>query len=68
MSVCPCCSQTLLRHIRHGNIYWFCSSCWQEMPNSDSIVASAHRGQALERLLNTKQLGMAQPKELLNAI
>ena len=68
MSVCPCCSQTLLRHIRHGNIYWFCSSCRQEMPNAASIVAIAHRGQALERLLNTKQLGVAQPQELLNAM
>ena len=29
---CPCCSYTLLRHIRCGGIYWRCSHCYQEMP------------------------------------
>ncbi|NJL47487.1 MAG: hypothetical protein HC929_08330 [Leptolyngbyaceae cyanobacterium SM2_5_2] len=24
---CPCCSSVLLRHIRHGNVYWRCSHC-----------------------------------------
>ncbi len=33
MSTCPCCSDTLLRHIQHGSLYWFCRSCWAEMPN-----------------------------------
>ncbi len=33
MSVCPCCSNKLLCHINHKRIYWFCSGCWQEMPN-----------------------------------
>lgn len=32
-NLCPCCSEPLLRHARHGSIYWFCSHCWQEMPN-----------------------------------
>ncbi|ARV59256.1 hypothetical protein BZZ01_12015 [Nostocales cyanobacterium HT-58-2] len=32
MNNCPCCSRPLLRHIRHQEIYWFCRSCWQEMP------------------------------------
>ncbi|HEY9904278.1 MAG TPA: hypothetical protein V6D43_17895 [Candidatus Sericytochromatia bacterium] len=36
MTSCPCCSNQLLRHIRHQQIYWFCPSCWQEMPNLDS--------------------------------
>ncbi|NJN31365.1 MAG: hypothetical protein HC824_13770, partial [Synechococcales cyanobacterium RM1_1_8] len=22
----------LLRHVRNSEIYWFCRSCWQEMP------------------------------------
>jgi ribosomal protein L37AE/L43A len=30
--ICPCCSDTLLRHIRWGGIYWRCSYCYQEMP------------------------------------
>ncbi len=29
---CPCCSDTLLRHMRFGGLYWRCSSCHQEMP------------------------------------
>ncbi len=29
---CPCCSYTLLRHIRRGGIFWRCSHCYQEMP------------------------------------
>ncbi|XGW00131.1 MAG: hypothetical protein ACAF41_14495 [Leptolyngbya sp. BL-A-14] len=22
----------MLRHARHHEVYWFCRSCWQEMP------------------------------------
>jgi len=29
---CPCCSNALLRHVRHSKVYWFCTSCWQEVP------------------------------------
>lgn len=29
---CPCCGSPLLRHIRQGELYWFCKSCWQEVP------------------------------------
>jgi ribosomal protein L37AE/L43A len=29
---CPCCSYTLLRHLRLGGLYWRCSHCYQEMP------------------------------------
>ncbi|MFB2896273.1 hypothetical protein ACE1CI_25465 [Aerosakkonemataceae cyanobacterium BLCC-F50] len=29
---CLCCSNSLLRHIRLGGIYWRCSHCYQEMP------------------------------------
>lgn len=29
---CPCCGGSLLRHVRHGEIYWFCKTCWQEVP------------------------------------
>ncbi|MGL5059497.1 MAG: hypothetical protein ACRC62_05905 [Microcoleus sp.] len=32
MTDCPCCSNQMLRHIRHHQVYWFCRSCWQEMP------------------------------------
>ncbi|WP_169218857.1 hypothetical protein [Brasilonema sp. UFV-L1] len=29
---CPCCSGSLLRHVRHTGVYWFCQSCRQEVP------------------------------------
>lgn len=33
MNTCPCCGEMLLRHARHGGVYWFCTHCWQEMPD-----------------------------------
>jgi ribosomal protein L37AE/L43A len=41
LNACPCCSELLLRHARHGSIYWFCSHCRQEMPNLSSAIAYA---------------------------
>lgn len=29
---CPCCGSALLRHVRKAGVYWFCTSCWQEVP------------------------------------
>lgn len=29
---CPCCGDRLLRHVRYGEVYWFCHTCWQEFP------------------------------------
>jgi hypothetical protein len=47
MGSCPCCDDQLLRRIRSGETYWFCRSCWQEMPmvqlscDFDAIAAQA---------------------------
>lgn len=41
MAECPCCSEKLLRHVRQGKVYWFCTHCWQEMPNLEDIVYQA---------------------------
>ena len=27
---CPYCDGSMLRHIRHGELYWFCISCREE--------------------------------------
>lgn len=32
MASCPCCSHSMLRHIRHHEVYWFCRTCWADMP------------------------------------
>lgn len=37
---CPCCSNTLLRHIRSREIYWFCIHCHQEMPNYSALSST----------------------------
>ncbi|MBD2040351.1 hypothetical protein [Microcoleus sp. FACHB-672] len=52
MNACPCCSNQLLRHARNNGVYWFCSHCWQEMPDLSSMVAQRNqRVQQLERLI-----------------
>jgi hypothetical protein len=46
MNNCPCCSSTLLRHVRHSQIYWYCPHCKQEMPNLGDWInnqAFSHR-------------------------
>lgn len=43
---CPCCSHTLLRHARSGEIYWFCRHCYQEMPTLATNVASWTKSKA----------------------
>ncbi|MBV6623969.1 MAG: hypothetical protein KI793_13705 [Rivularia sp. (in: Bacteria)] len=42
---CPCCGGSLLRHIRHAELYWFCQNCWQEVPllRTSSIDAEARK-------------------------
>ena len=36
-TICPCCSNTMLHHLRSRREYWFCRSCWQEMPDVSVI-------------------------------
>ncbi|WRH66740.1 MAG: hypothetical protein RSE13_24980 [Planktothrix sp. GU0601_MAG3] len=40
ISTCPCCSDTLVRHIRSREVYWFCRHCYQEMPDYDSLLGN----------------------------
>ncbi|MEC4804994.1 MAG: hypothetical protein SAJ12_05925 [Jaaginema sp. PMC 1079.18] len=39
---CPCCSHSLLRHIRSQQIYWYCRHCHQAMPNLSLEIAANH--------------------------
>ncbi|MDJ0713971.1 MAG: hypothetical protein QNJ54_07100 [Prochloraceae cyanobacterium] len=51
MNNCPCCGTTLLRHINHDRLYWFCPHCWQEMPNFDSLkIINYHLTVKIEKL------------------
>jgi hypothetical protein len=49
----------MLRHVRHDSIYWFCRSCWQEMPDFTSTLSG--RGQ-LESSLNKQPCQIKRQK------
>ncbi|MEL6469254.1 MAG: hypothetical protein AAFQ74_05965 [Cyanobacteria bacterium J06623_4] len=34
---CLCCDRTLLRHIDHTHIYWYCPHCRQAMPSAIAL-------------------------------
>lgn len=36
---CPYCDNRLLRHARHQGVYWFCTSCRQEVPSLMSSLS-----------------------------
>ncbi|MBD1922398.1 hypothetical protein H6F77_15080 [Microcoleus sp. FACHB-831] len=38
MSLCPCCSHTLVRQASVRRVYWFCIHCHQEMPALETIL------------------------------
>ncbi|MEO6863656.1 MAG: hypothetical protein ABI180_19275 [Microcoleus sp.] len=57
MNSCPCCSSQLLRHARHNRVYWFCSRCWQEMPDlSEMILGKSQRTQKRDGLVKLAAL------------
>lgn len=37
LTLCPCCSDRMVRYIGNHKDYWFCRHCWQEMPNLEMI-------------------------------
>lgn len=41
MTHCPCCSHSMIRHIRQQQVHWFCRVCWQEMPVLEQVGVSA---------------------------
>ena len=51
LTICPCCSNTMLHYINNRRDYWFCRNCWQEMPNLNSVEKlGCNNGQ--NRILN----------------
>lgn len=58
-TACPCCSSPLLRQVRQQRVYWFCRSCWQEMPLIE-MVAPSSLAIALEmQLQRSKGVGLS---------
>lgn len=40
---CIYCDSALLRHARQTGVYWFCTSCWQEVPSFSDMVVRGDR-------------------------
>jgi hypothetical protein len=49
MNQCICCHSQLIRYLSHQRVYWFCASCYQEMPNINEI--KAYSGKMIYRKL-----------------
>ena len=49
MNNCPCCADILLKHIRRTEVYWFCRTCWQEMPVLSRRSTNAFSEPVLEK-------------------
>jgi len=52
--ICPCCSDSLLRHVSSQGVYWFCPSCYQSMPSYF---------EALDKHSKLAELAFAFPQE-----
>lgn len=57
MNRCICCHNTLLRHIRHRDIYWYCPSCHQTMPSLEGVLIGDDLP-APENVLAHRQIGL----------
>lgn len=56
MNYCPCCSNLLLKHIRNSQSYWFCRTCWQEMPVISLSVSASLADVILDKVSRNAQL------------
>ena len=50
MNNCICCHDHLLRHVNHHRVYWFCPTCYQEMPNVDKSMLNNHLKPSMVKL------------------
>jgi ribosomal protein L37AE/L43A len=64
MYYCPCCTDSLLKHIRGQETYWFCRSCWQEMP----ILSQSHSSVIPQPILEKLSKKIARPQTSLRDI
>ena len=51
VNTCPCCGGSILRHVRHHEVYWFCVSCRQEVP----LLSINNVSNSLSQLENRNQ-------------
>lgn len=58
LTACPCCSGTMLRHISNHRDFWFCRSCWSEMPNLDAVEQKAHLSSRCQSQLTNSSIDL----------
>jgi ribosomal protein L37AE/L43A len=72
MANCPFCSSVLLRHIRSGQVYWFCRRCRtevlktnvNEVINLSAPLESLVSGRLTNVKLNESKLNESSPSAL----
>lgn len=58
---CPCCSDSMLRHLSKQHSYWYCPSCRIEMPLIESRQMSDRKSKikfpanSIQAVVNTKE-------------
>ena len=57
LTICPCCSNSMLHYLNHSRDYWFCRNCWQEMPNWNNRAKPSNSHQ--NKILNLS-IGMSK--------
>lgn len=55
----------MLHYISHHRDYWFCRSCWQEMPNLAEIDRSNHQA-VRTPLFSHQSLSVNRQKQTVN--
>lgn len=58
VATCPCCSRTMIRHLNHQRMYWFCRHCWQEMPDLTAVerIGLSHNYKSFNLSFNLKKI------------
>ncbi|MFN6559515.1 MAG: hypothetical protein RMY28_006865 [Nostoc sp. ChiSLP01] len=67
MKNCPCCSHRLLQHISNNQVYWFCRSCWLEMPLLKLENSAQEKAKSLINFikLENKEVATSTVKEVI---
>ncbi|PHM11017.1 hypothetical protein CK516_05165 [Nostoc sp. 'Peltigera malacea cyanobiont' DB3992] len=60
MKNCPCCSHWLLRHISNNQVYWFCRSCWLEMPLVKLESSTQEKAESLIKFIKFEKKEVVQ--------
>jgi len=63
--ICPCCSESLLRHVGAEGVYWYCLSCRQVMPNLMRDVKGDRPTPSSNAMASLRDKNCKQPPSVL---